>query len=159
MTTEPSLLPRRRENLDEDSKLHKACFRGAYGSVLALILSGDDIFARNVWKQTPLHLSASQGHLEIMLLLLDSGASVNALDFQNLTPLHQALIHSNKHAAELLLCYGASVHNHSSITDGTLSCVELASHVHVCHKVIAEAGGTFVALFSVNVWEFTPRKN
>jgi len=141
---ELAFLPRRRENLmkgDGDSKLHEACFQGAYGSALALILSGENIIARNVWKQTPLHLSASQGHLEIMMLLLDSGASVNALDFQNLTPLHQALIHSNKHAAELLLSYGASVYNHSSVTDGTLSCMELASHVHVCHQVIAKAEG------------------
>lgn len=101
--------------------------------------------ARNVWDQTPLHHCTSQGHLDVMLLLLDSGACVNATDHQNLTPLHQAVIHSNKHAAELLLCYGGSVHNRPSVTD-TLSVLELAGHVHVCHKVILEAAGRLLTL-------------
>jgi len=125
---------------DQDSRLHVACFNGVYERALMLILSGEDIMARNVWQETPLHLCTSQGHLDLMLLLLDSGASVNALDHQNLTPLHQAVIHSNKPAAELLLCYGASVHNHATVTD-TLSVLELAGHVHVCHRVIADAEG------------------
>lgn len=141
---DPTFLPRPYKSCPEDdgdSKLHQACFKGGYESALMLILSGEDIIARNVWDQTPLHHCTSQGHLEVMLLLLDSGASVNAVDHQNLTPLHQAIIHSNKHAAELLLCYGASVHNHNSVTDGTRSVLELAGHVHVCHKVIEEASG------------------
>ena len=108
-----------------------------------LILSGEDVMARNVWQETPLHHCTSQGHLDLMLLLLDSGACVNARDHQNLTPLHQAVIHSNKPAAELLLCYGASVHNDSTVTD-TLSVLQLASHVHVCHSVIAAAEGIVV---------------
>ncbi len=96
--------------------------------------------ARNVWQETPLHHSTARGHLDIILLLLDSGVCVDARDHQNLTPLHQAVIHSNKHAAELLLCYGASVCNHGSVTD-TLSVLELASHVHVCHQLIHNAAG------------------
>lgn len=129
---------------DGDSLLHTACYNGAYESALMLILSGADVMARNVWQQTPLHHSTSQGHLDIMLLLLDSGVNVNARDHQNLTPLHQAVIHSNKPAAELLLCYGASVYNHDCVTDGTLSAMALAHHVHVCHAVVKEAVGMCV---------------
>ena len=128
---------------DEDSLLHIACYNGAYESALMLILSGEDLMTRNVWRETPLHHCTSQGHLDIMLLLLDSGACVNARDHQNLTPLHQAVIHANKHAAELLLCYGASVHNHPTVTD-TLSVLDLAGHVHVCHKVISDATGKYL---------------
>lgn len=131
---------------DGDSPLHIACYGGVYDSALLLILSGEDLMARNVWQETPLHHSTAQGHLDIMLLLLDSGVSVNARDHQNLTPLHQAVMHSNKHASELLLCYGASVHNHPSVTD-TLSVLALASHVHVCHQVIHEAVGVSEQLF------------
>lgn len=125
---------------DGDSKLHFACYNGVYESALMLILAREDIMARNVWQETPLHHCTAQGHLDVMLLLLDSGASVNVRDHQNLTPLHQAVIHSNKPAAELLLCYGASVHNHHTVTD-TLSALQLAGHVHVCHKVIAKEAG------------------
>jgi len=131
---------------DGDSLLHIACYNGVYDSALMLILSGEDVMARNVWQETPLHHSASQGHLEIMLLLLDSGVAVNVRDHQNLTPLHQAVIHSNKDAAELLLCYGASVHNHHSVTD-TLSALELAGRVHVCHQVISSADGKLIKEF------------
>lgn len=125
---------------DGDSLLHMTCYSGAYESALMLVLSGKDIMARNVWQETPLHHSTAQGHLDLMLLLLDSGASVNARDHHNLTPLHQAVIHSNKPATELLLCYGASVHNHCSVTD-TISVLELAGHVHVCHDVVDSAAG------------------
>ena len=138
-----SLIPRpfrKNGEEDRDSLLHKACYSGVYESALMLILSGQDIMARNIWQETPLHHCTSQGHLDLMLLLLDSGANVNACDHQNLTPLHQAVIHSNKNAAELLLCYGASVQNHHSVKD-TLSVLQLASHVHVCHSVIAKAAG------------------
>jgi hypothetical protein len=139
-----ALLPkpfRRCPKDDGDGLLHNACYSGAYESALMLILSGADVMARNVWQATPLHHSTSQGHLDIMLLLLDSGVCVNARDHENLTPLHQAVIHSNKHAAELLLCYGASVHNDCSVKDGTLSALELASRVHVCHEVVQKAMG------------------
>ena len=125
---------------DGDSLLHTACFNGMYESALMLILSGENVMARNVWQETPLHHSTARGHLDIMLLLLDSGVAVNVRDHQNLTPLHQAIIHGNKHAAELLLCYGASVNNHHSVTD-CLSAMELASHVHVCHQVVHNAAG------------------
>ena len=130
---------------DGDSKLHQACYQGNYELALMLILSGEDLMARNVWDQTPLHHCTSQGHLDIILLLLDSGACVNATDHQNLTPLHQAVIHSNKHAAELLLCYGGSVYNNPSVAD-TLSVLELAGHVHVCHNIILEAAGRSLTL-------------
>lgn len=125
---------------DCDSMLHFACYNGVYESALMLILSGENVMARNVWQETPLHHCTAQGHLDLMLLLLDSGAPVNARDHQNLTPLHQAVIHSNKPASELLLCYGASVHNHHGVTD-TLSALELAGHVHVCHDVIMKGAG------------------
>lgn len=144
---EPALLPKPFKSCpkdDGDSLLHSACYNGVYESALMLILSGEDVMARNVWLETPLHHSTAQGHLDIMLLLLDSGASVNARDHQNLTPLHQAVIHSNKPAAELLLCYGASVYNHGSVLD-TLSVLALASHVHVCHDVIQKAAGEPIA--------------
>ena len=74
------------------------------------------------------------------MLLLDAGADVNALDHQDLTPLHQALVHGNKDAAELLLSYGASVHNAEGVKD-VLSALELASHIHVCHRVVQQALG------------------
>lgn len=144
-----ALLPSSRKRCakeDEDTQLHIACYEGAYESALMHILSGQDLMCRNIWNQTPLHHCASQGHLDIMLLLLDSGATVNARDFQNLTPLHQAVIHSNKHASELLLCYGASVYNSQDVTD-TLSVLELAGHVHVCHKLIAGAAGNRITRF------------
>lgn len=144
MSSAGSFLPKPFRNCpkdDGDSLLHTACYTGVYESALMLILSGEDMMARNVWQETPLHHCTAQGHLDIMLLLLDSGVSVNAQDHQNLTPLHQAVIHSNKHAAELLLCYGARVHNPPSVTD-TLSVLTLASHVHVCHRVVHAAAGT-----------------
>ena len=105
-----------------------------------LLLSGHDISARNVWKETPLHQCTSQGHLEVMMMLLDSGAEVNSSDFQNLTPLHQAVIHGNRDAAELLLCYGANVHNAEGITD-TLSAAQLVDHVPVCQVLFSNAIG------------------
>ncbi len=126
-----------------------------YESALMLILSGQGVMTRNVWQQTPLHHCTSQGHLDLMLLLLDSGACVNARDFENLTPLHQAVIHSNKHAAELLLCYGASVHNHHSVTD-TISVQQLASHMHVCHSVIANAAGMYVCAALPDLQSYNP---
>lgn len=141
-----SLLPktfRNRSKDDSDSMLHVACYNGVYESALMLILSGEDVMARNVWQETPLHHCTSQGHLDLMLLLLDSGACVNARDHQNLTPLHQAVIHSNRPAAELLLCYGASVNNHHTVAD-TLSALELTEHVHVCHRVIVNGAGKLV---------------
>lgn len=145
MESAASLLPksfRRSSKDDGDSLLHVACYNGVYESALMLLLSGADVMARNVWLETALHHCTSQGHLDIMLLLLDSGASVNARDHHNLTPLHQAVIHSNKPAAELLLCYGASVHNHHTVSD-TLSPLELAGHVHLCHSLISNATGQF----------------
>ena len=140
-----ALLPKSfkaRSKDDCDSMLHIACYKGVYESALMLILSGEDVMARNVWQETPLHHCTSRGHLDLMLLLLDAGACVNARDHQNITPLHQAVIHSNKPAAELLLCYGASVYNHESVTD-TVSPLQLAGHVHVCHNVVANREGTW----------------
>ena len=127
---------------DQNSPLHVACYKGSYDEALMLVLGGHDVSARNVWKETPLHQCTSQGHLDIMMLLLDAGAAVNSLDHQHLTPMHQAVIHGNRDAVELLLCYGASVHNSEGITD-TISAVELATHVHVCHEVVKEALGEF----------------
>lgn len=138
-----ALLPKAFKSCSEedcDSQLHFACYNGLYETALMLILSGEDIMVRNVWQETPLHHCTSQGHLDLMLLLLDSGACVNARDHQNMTPLHQAVIHSNRPAAELLLCYGASVHNHHTVTD-TLSALQLAEHVHVCHSVLVNGAG------------------
>jgi len=106
-----------------------------------LLLSGHNASVRNIWLETPLHQCTAHGHLDIIMLLLDAGADVNSADHQNITPLHQAIIHGNKDAAELLLCYGASIHNAEGVTD-TLSALELADHVHVCHQVIAIAQGT-----------------
>lgn len=151
MAARPVLVPnplKKCSEEDGDSLLHTACYDGVYESALMLILSGQDIMARNVWQETPLHLCTSQGHLDLMLLLLDSGACVNARDHQNLTPLHQAVIHSNKPATELLLCYGASIYNHRTVMD-TLSVSQLASHVHVCHPIIAAAQGIVVHFFVV----------
>lgn len=128
---------------DHNSPLHVACHRGAYNEALMLLLSGHSTSIRNVWLETPLHQCTSQGHLDVMMLLLDAGANVNSTDHQNLTPLHQAIIHGNKDAAELLLCYGSSPHNAEGVTD-TRSPLELADHVHVCHKVISKALGKFV---------------
>ena len=115
-------------------------YTGAYQEALMLLLSGHDASARNIWLETPLHQCTAQGHLELIMLLLDAGTDVNSADHQSMTPLHQAIIHGNRDAAELLLCYGASVYNAEGVTD-TLSALELADHVHVCHHVITSAEG------------------
>ena len=142
-------LPRKYHSYTEDqnSKLHFACYYGDYKLALMLLLSADiNTEVRNIWLETPLHHCTSQGHLEIMLLLLDGGANVNALDKDSYTPLHHAIIHGNKEATELLLCYGANLYNNLSIeitvqSDVPKSPLELASHVHVCHRVIEKAQG------------------
>ena len=86
------------------------------------------------------------------MLLLDAGTDVNSTDHQSMTPLHQAIIHGNKDAAELLLCYGASVYNAEGVTN-TLSALELADHVHVCHHVITSAEGEiFDTLMNYMSW-------
>ena len=113
-----------------------------------LLLSGHDISARNVWKETPLHQCTSQGHLEVMMMLLDAGADVNSCDYQYLTPLHQAVIHGNRDAAELLLCYGANVHNAEGVKD-TLSAAQLVDHVPVCQVLFSNALGMLFAVSCV----------
>lgn len=40
---------------DSNSPLHAACYRGSYDEALMLLLRGDDIQARNIWRETPLH--------------------------------------------------------------------------------------------------------
>ena len=120
-----------------------------------LLLSGHDASARNIWLETPLHQCTAQGTLELIMLLLDAGTDVNSTDHQSMTPLHQAIIHGNKDAAELLLCYGASVYNAEGVTN-TLSALELADHVHVCHHVITSAEGEiFDTLMNVYVLVYT----
>ena len=116
-----------------------------------LLLSGHDASSRNIWLETPLHHCTAQGHLELIMLLLDAGTDVNSADHQSITPLHQAIIHGNKDAAELLLCYGASVYNTEGVTD-TLSALELADHVNVCHQVVTNAEGELVVLSYVNMY-------
>ena len=74
------------------------------------------------------------------MLLLDSGSEVNSVDREGLTPLHQAVMHGNRDAVELLLAYGASVFNGPGV-EGTRSALELAGHVHVCHRLVQDAVG------------------
>ena len=138
------LLKRRKNhsyNEDNNSPLHAACYYGDYDAALMLLLANHTTSLRNVWGEAPLHQCTAQGHLDVMLLLLDGGADVNITDKDFYTPLHHAVIRGNRDAAELLLCYGAKLFGDERVTDGTLSPLELAEHVHVCHEVLHDAEG------------------
>lgn len=68
-----------------------------------LCLSGANMEAEDVFKQTPLHLAAGNGHTLALQTLMESGAEKEVRDNRRQTPMHLATANGHEAVLQVLL--------------------------------------------------------
>ncbi|PZQ54036.1 MAG: hypothetical protein DI570_23405 [Phenylobacterium zucineum] len=89
-------------DLDDDTLLHRAVFRGDRRDVKDLLTLGADVNAHGDMGHTPLHYAAMQGHLDLAGLLLAAGANPKAPNEWGDSPTKSAEVAGHNDVARLL---------------------------------------------------------
>jgi len=111
-------------NLEKNTALHEATFKGNKELVDGLIAAGADVNKQNSARKAPLHRAVAANHLIIVKTLLDNGASVNLQDSLGYTPCHYAAFFGLREITECLVANGANLELRDSISKK--NCMELA---------------------------------
>jgi len=113
-----------RQNLEKNSALHEAAFKGIKEMVGSLLAAGANVNVQNSGGKAPLHRAVSANHHEVVKTLLDNGAQINLQDSLGYTPCHYAAFFGLRECAECLVQHGASLELRDRISKKT--CMELA---------------------------------
>lgn len=94
-------------NMDGDTPLHQACYRGRREIVELLCEWGADMEAQNCVERRPLHCAAYAGHVPVVRYLLERCAAVDEMDGEAKTPLLTAVERGQAEIVAALLDHGA----------------------------------------------------
>jgi len=115
-----------RDDFNDQTPLHVACYRANSKIVELLIAAGADVNANDSYEQTPLHWACDMDNSKIVELLIAAGANVNAKNDYGITPLHSASYDKgDSKIIELLIAAHADVNANDS--DGQ-------TPLHYCKK-------------------------
>lgn len=113
-----------KQNLEKNTALHEAAFKGNKELVDRLIASGADVNKQNSAGKAPIHRAVSANHLVVVKSLLNNGASINLQDSLGYTPCHYASFFGLREIAECLVGNGADLELRDHISKK--NCLELA---------------------------------
>jgi len=113
-----------KQNLERNTALHEAAFKGNKELVDRLIAAGADVNMQNSAGKAPLHRAVSGNHMVVVKSLLDNGACINLQDSLGYTPCHYASFFGLREIAEHLVLSGANLETRDHISKK--NCLELA---------------------------------
>jgi len=140
-----------KQNMEKNTALHEAAFKGNKELVDGLIAAGTDVNKQNSSGKAPLHRAVSANHLNVVRSLLDNGAQVNLQDSLGYTPCHYAAFFGLRECAEVLVENGASLDIRDAISKK--NCMELAQerrHYSVV-EYLSRVVNVTIPLLSVSV--------
>jgi len=113
-----------KQNLEKNTALHEAAFKGSKELVDRLIAAGADVNKQNNAGKAPIHRAVSANHFVVVKSLLENGASINLQDSLGYTPCHYAAFFGLREIAECLVLNGADLEARDRISKK--NCLELS---------------------------------
>lgn len=113
-----------KQNLEKNTALHEAAFKGNKDLVDRLIAAGADVNKQNSAGKAPIHRAVSANHLVVVKSLLNNGASINLQDSLGYTPCHYAAFFGLREITECLVLNGADLEVRDRISKK--NCLELS---------------------------------
>jgi len=123
-----------KQNIEKNTALHEAAFKGSKELVDLLIASRADVRKQNTSGKTPLHRAVTGNHLGVAKSLLDNGADLNIQDSLGYSPAHYATFFGHLQATQFLVQRGANLDLRELV--GKKTCLELAQERR--HYQVAE---------------------
>lgn len=126
-----------------ESMLH-VCARNFDGeeTAQALIDSGYNVNAKDVFGQTPLFAAVGEGNIDMCLLLLHNDADINHRDKNLNTPLIKSVVNNDLKMVEFLIKHDADINHKNRYGETALKIACQESNVNLA-KLLIDNGGDY----------------
>ena len=133
-----SFLPKRKQTITDENKLHRFARRGRCDKVKTFIAEHKDDMERHlsrrvgVYGYTPLHEASVNGRVEVLRVLLQEQGDPNVKSNTGYTPLHSAASGGHAQCVRALLARGADITLKDDFERTPLETAQLCKH----HEVV-----------------------